>query len=459
MKFRNKSLLTIIGVVVMGLVLTSCEGFLDVKPDKKLAVLSTPEDLQALLNFENRRNNSYPAAGDIASDDYYLYETDWARLKFTDDRDSYIWDKRATPAQDWQYSYMWIFDSNVILDHIDKVFGNAKGSAEYNAIKGSALFFRGFTFFLTAEVFTLPYQKASAGSTLGIPLRLTSDFNDKTVRASQEATYNQALKDLTAASLLLPKVTLYKTRPNRAAAFGALSRVYLVMRNYAKSGAYADSCLQLSGDLIDYNSLDETAPDPFEVFNEEVIFHATNKSNGAVFDPNRARVDTVLYSSYSENDLRKSIFFLRNKDNSIQFKGSYAGSNAASALFSGIATDEMYLIRAECYARQGDHVRAMETLNKLLEKRWKTGTFVPLSSATAEEALKYILDERRKELVLRGSLRWSDLRRLNSEPEFAKPLVRKLGTREYHLPPNDKRYAFLIPPSVVTMTGIQQNER
>ena len=447
-----------IGMVVMGLGLTSCEKFLDVKPDKKLAVLSTPEDLQALLNFENRRNRGYPAAGDIASDDYYMEEPDWAKLYFPDDRATYIWAQEATAVQDWENIYSNVNDMNIILDHVDKVFGHAAGSAEYNAIKGAALFFRGYTFFLGAEVFTLPYQESTAGSTLGIPLRLTSDFNDKTVRASQKATYEQVLKDLTAASRLLPKVTLYKTRPSRAAAFGALARVYLVMGNYPKAGAYADSCLQLNGELMNYNALSPTALDPFELFNAEVVFHATNRSNMGIFTGSVARVDTVLYSSYSENDLRKSLFFVPNGDNSVQFKGSYTGSSNNSALFSGITTDEMYLIRAECYARQGDHVRAMETLNKLLEKRWKANTFVPRASATAEEALKLILDERRKELVFRGSLRWSDLRRLNREPTFAKHLMRRLGAQEYHLPPNDKRYAFLIPPSVVSQTGIEQNE-
>ncbi|MFP9100715.1 RagB/SusD family nutrient uptake outer membrane protein [Flavobacterium sp. RHBU_24] len=91
---------------------------------------------------------------------------------------------------------------------------------------------------------------------------------------------------------------------------------------------------------------------------------------------------------------------------------SYWGSYDGSPLpFSGIATDEIYLIKSECLARAGKFTEAMQVLNTLLEKRWIAGTFFPLS-ATGTAALDIILSERRKELVLRG-LRWSDLRRLN----------------------------------------------
>ena len=57
-----------------------------------------------------------------------------------------------------------------------------------------------------------------------------------------------------------------------------------------------------------------------------------------------------------------------------QFKGSYNGTLFA---FTGLATDEIFLVRAECRARTGDINGAMDDLNRLLQQRWKTGTFVP----------------------------------------------------------------------------------
>ena len=78
---------------------------------------------------------------------------------------------------------------------------------------------------------------------------------------------------------------------------------------------------------------------------------------------------------------------------------------------------------------------------------------------TADAALTLILDERRKELAFRSGLRWSDLKRLNQDSRYAKTLSRKIGGQSYTLAPGDKRYAFLIPVSVVQMDGVAQNSR
>src|SRR3546814_20049653 len=119
------------------------------------------------------------------------------------------------------------------------------------------------------------------------------------------------------------------------------------------------------------------------------------------------------------------MFFRKNEDGTMYFRGSY---HQSSVPFSGLATDEVYLIRAECYARTGNVAAAMEDVNTLLEKRWKAGTFFPFSAQTAEEALSFILKERRKELVL-SSMRWSGLRRLNQDAGFSAILIRKLKGR------------------------------
>ncbi|MGN0019982.1 MAG: RagB/SusD family nutrient uptake outer membrane protein, partial [Sphingobacterium hotanense] len=119
---------------------------------------------------------------------------------------------------------------------------------------------------------------------------------------------------------------------------------------------------------------------------------------------------------------------------------------------------ELLLIRAECFARLGKISQALQNLNALLAKRWKSGSFVPFSEKTPEDALKIILDERRKELVFRG-LRWSDLKRLNKEPRFAVTLKKTIADKEYVLPPNDNRYVFPIPSAVIKMSGIEQNPR
>ncbi len=89
----------------------------------------------------------------------------------------------------------------------------------------------------------------------------------------------------------------------------------------------------------------------------------------------------------------------------------------------------------------------MNDLNALLQKRFKTGFFVPLIAANSTEALNKILDERRKELIFRGT-RWTDLRRLNKGGANI-TITRTLNGQTYTLAPNSLKYTYLIPTEVI----------
>jgi len=167
-------------------------------------------------------------------------------------------------------------------------------------------------------------------------------------------------------------------------------------------------------------------------------------------------IDTVLYNSYHPDDLRKPVFFMDYAGFNV-FKGCY--SDAPWYPFNGLATDEVLLTRAECRARKGDASGAMADLNMLLQKRWRnTVTYTSLTATDAEDALRKILTERRKELCFRG-IRWTDLRRLNKDPRFAITLKRVVGSHEYTLPPDDKRYVYPIPNDEIVFSGVEQNPR
>ncbi|WP_426671979.1 RagB/SusD family nutrient uptake outer membrane protein [Mucilaginibacter sp. McL0603] len=431
-----------------------CQKYLDAKPDKALAAPSSIGDLQALLD-NNALNTSYPDSGDIACDDYFVGYNDW--LSFSvNARNTYIWDAGAVNNFDWQYGYHNILVANVVLDNIDQV---PSGSAAPGSVKGAALFFRGYNLYQLANVYTAPYNRSVSGQDLGIPLELKADITAKTTRSSLEATYQQIIGDLKLAALLLPDVPTVKTRPSRPAAFGALARVYLAMQDYANANLYADSCLGIYHSLINYNTLDTASLNPFSLFNDEVIFHASSIAYDDVVDPYYARVDTILYGTYSGNDLRKYLFYVYAENGHYAFKGDYVGQSYGS-LFNGIATDEVLLTRAETFVRLGNVSAGIKDLNSLLATRFAAGTYVPYSSEmAADDALALILKERRKELAFRGELRWADLRRLNQDPRFAVTLRRNLNGKGYTLLPNDKRYAFILPPTVIQMSGIPQNPR
>ena len=74
------------------------------------------------------------------------------------------------------------------------------------------------------------------------------------------------------------------------------------------------------------------------------------------------------------------------------------------------------------------------------------------------DVLRSVLQERRRELAFRG-LRWSDLRRLNRDPRFAKTLTRELNGQTYRLEPKSNRYAYPIPINEVLNNNMEQNPR
>ena len=97
-------------------------------------------------------------------------------------------------------------------------------------------------------------------------------------------------------------------------------------------------------------------------------------------------------------------------------------------------------------------------LNKLLLKRYKKGTYNTFFTVNSKNALFKVLEEREKQLAFRSGIRWTDLRRLNLEPQFAKTIYRKINGEVHRLTPNHKRYTFKIPYKIIEMSKIIQND-
>lgn len=434
----------------------SCKKYLDKKSDGQLSTPSTLEDFQAMLDNYDVMNLSLDATNTL-TDEYFISEADWNTLDELNRR-GYVWDPQLNDEEDWSKAYKAVFYSNTILEELEKLtVSNDIQQQKKMEIKGAALLFRAFHFFNIALLYSKQYDPASGASDLGIPLRLTADFNEVSSRATIQQTYDQIVKDLQDAVSLLPNTAGYKTRPSKTVAFGMLSRVFLQLGNYEKALENANNALKMYDQLINYNDLDPSLQNPFPRFseNKEIIFYTFTTGCLNLYDW-MAKVDSTLFDSYSNNDLRKALFFKDLGTGGMAFEGFYSGDNLN--LFSGIATDEIYLIKAECLAWQGNIQEAMATLNKLLKTRWKEGTFSDFTANNTEEALKIILNARRQELLNRG-IRWQDIKRLNKDSRFTINLKRIIGNSEFGLLPNDLRYAALIPLSVIIRAGIQQNER
>jgi starch-binding outer membrane protein, SusD/RagB family len=448
--------------------LASCRKWLDKKPSTSLSTPETLKDLQAMLDNATFINFVItPSLPEASADDHFL-------LKSATDLSSqysgaYTWETFVMPpSNDWRWCYIPIYNINVCLERLQDIPRTDANAVAWDNIKGSALFLRSYFFLQLLWAYSKAYDVTTANTDLGIALRTVSDFNVPSIRASIQECYDKIIQDTKESVSHLPDIPVHPMRPSKGAAYGMLARTYLSMRQYVNALNYSSLCLQINNQLINYNNdaVDiindfNVTSSPFKRFNKETIFYTETNLNHPTGNPTYGKVDTMLYQQYSVDDLRKAAFFRADGGTSYHvFKGSYAQNTIV--LFSGIATDEMYLTRAECLVRvgnngTGDKDAAIATLDTLLMKRWKTGTYTSPVVSTSAEALKVILQERRKELIFRG-LRWIDIKRLNKEGYGITP-KRIIGGREYVLAPNDNRYALPLPQEIVDISGMPQNPR
>lgn len=457
MKRKYTFILFIAGALIL---LQGCQKeFLDKKPNKALLVPVTLSDFQSLLD-NLAVMNTVPAIERLGTDDYYTSESGLQNYSTADQRNSYIWAKdiyQGNTSIDWNNPYRQILYANIVLDGLDKIDAS---SPEFRAIKGTALFFRATAYYYLAQLYAKPYQATAATTDPGIPLHLNSNVNERPGRGSVQVVYERILSDLNDAASLLPPKTALKSRPSQTAALAFLSRVYLTMGDYANTERSATAALGQQSDLLDFSKLDTTTYRPFPASlpngNEEVIFHAVAIAYDFYYS-SETGVDSTVLKTYAPNDLRRPLFFYFQSAPFVSFNDTYAGT---AGFFAGIATDEIYLNQVEALVRQDKVQEGLKSLNALLVKRFKQGTFIPLTAGSRMEALKLVLKERRKEMFTnQGIMRWVDLRRLNLEPEFAVTLKRVINGQTYLLPPNDNRYVYPIPDDEIQNSKIAQNPR
>lgn len=444
-----KNLFKII-ILLMGFLLYGCSDFLEEKSDSSLAIPESLEDNQALLDRSFIRSQT-PTSGEVSAGDIYVTDNDFNTMEVEAEKRLYTWepDRVSTPGDnDWGNTYQRIKTFNTVLYNIDRYH-----IAGANNVRGQALVFRAAAYLDAVQIWCLAYDKNTADTSYGLPLRLDPDMNIPSVRSSLKQTYDQITNDLHTAITLLPSMQVSPTRPSKATALGYLARTYLFMGDYEKSLQFGNEALAIYGELLNYNNLNPGASYPITEINVEILLPLT-MAYSYFLPSSKAKISTSLYESYADNDLRKVIFFRKNSVGEVLFKGNYSGGSLRS---SGLANDEVYLMVAESYAQINDLNKAMQVLNQLLVTRWKEGTFVPYTANTKEEALQIIKEERRKELLLRG-LRWADLKRYNRDGSNI-ILTKTVNGNSISLPPNDLRYAIAIPEDIIKMTGMPPNKR
>lgn len=468
-------------IVILVMIHFSCgKEFLNKRQIKNQRVPETIGDFALFVEGEYYGKSSYQLAIGGA-DEFLVTQSRYNSLvtsnpimiaiyNWASELDWNLYDNRIF---DWADAYAHILRMNIALEGLSNLQPSSGELALYDVSRGMALFHRAHRYFQLAQTYALPYE-SDQDSPYGLPLRLSDDVTLRVARSSVHQTYDRILTDLHEAVGLLPrernKQQFY--RPFKVAGYGLLANVYLTMGNHEKAASYADSALMLNPDLVDYNMVG--ADDPVNQYtfhfpndnkgadNPEIDFYTVcpinSSSHPQLTSGNNAGINPDFVELFEDTDLRKKVNFKPNSATStvLNYKGSFGWANNA---FVGFSSGENYVVAAESYARIGELDKALDRLNTLRESRFRTGHFTPVTERDPDKLLRFILDERKRELYGRGR-RWNDLRRLNKDPRFAETLVRELPDgRRIELPPNDVRYTWPIPDTEIQLGRIPQNPR
>ncbi|MDY0986686.1 RagB/SusD family nutrient uptake outer membrane protein [Flavobacterium sp. CFBP9031] len=431
------------------LLLNSCRDYVEVEPVGNNRILKYTSDYRGLAN----NYESMTVGGGIyllASADAE-FPTTYQNSVSTIWSNAYTWqDKIYDPSQgdsDWNGLYKAIYYSNVI---IDGVMGSQDGSdAEKKEIYAEAFVHRAFAYLQLVNTYGPQFDPASDNSAKAVPLLLAPELFSKLDRSTVGQVYDQIISDLNSAlDNDIQDAAPFNVLPSKRAVYALLARTYLYMGSYQLSLDNAQKALALQNGLIDFKELATAYSYPVLVQNPEVIF---SKTLLTTYDGSPLSND--LLNSFDSNDLRYNYYTIAGSN----FFPTYTGRGFGMTRYSytnginvGVSVPEMYLISAECYARLGKTQQAVDNLNIVRAKRYKTGTTYQVSAATSKEALDLALIERQKEFVGRG-FRWFDQRRLNLDPLYQKTYTRVFKNQTYTLAPNSDGYVFPINQNYIDL--------
>lgn len=436
--------------------LVSCDSYLDIQP-KGIVIPKSCEDYERLLNYAQlmKASESYP---NFMTDDVLVPDKDdfveWAGLSIPQ-QNLYSFKPEIYGDSEsdglWEYSYNRIYYYNVVANEI---MASIDATEEYKKqIRAEALVGRAFEYLTLVNAYAKLYNPATAATDPGVPLMLDQDVNKTNlVRASIQEVYDQIKKDLDEAATFLPdKPNLNSFRASKPVGSGMLARMNLYMGNYKEALKYAKISLGQNNTLLDLKKYKVIADDKW-IGRLDVPARAENPENTYVrLAPYVFGLSGSVYGSANlismfdkEKDQRFLLYFTRKIDTeayTFDLWAPYIYANMA------MATPEMYLIAAECEARIGTKENAMTYYNDLRDMRILDN--VRLTAKDNDEALKMVLDERRRELAMTGCMRLLDLKRLNQDSRFAKTITHTIAGVDHQLKPNDPKYILPIPPKVL----------
>lgn len=449
--------------ILLALVVSSCGKFLDVKPAGKL--IPAEGDIASFdkllnnantINFVYQNNNRGSSLPFLADD-----------IEMSDNQAEYAW-YNGHPNIDCYYAhtfkkpygnpstndYYWNWGTyrsaqyfNSCIDGVNSVKTPALEKAA-NEVIAQATIARAWGYFMAVLGYGPVYKPNGDNSTKAIPYRITSEVLDKMedLSTTQEV-FDRVLIDIHANLAWAPEITSSNTRFGKIQTYAFLSYYHLFTAKYDSVAFYANKALQLAAaqeggmenlfyDMnkfswadqkvasdrdLRYNSSINTSQgtDPVDAsYNRENCLYRTTASTGSS-STYPSKEFLALFNR--ETDLRCEYFFFeylgyKTTSGGITYDDGRKIQNYQSKVSrtSGYSYPEILLMRAEGRARTNDQAGALADLNYLRKFRHKTGT-PDLQISGADNIMKEIANERRRELPMGSPKRFFDLKRYTND--------------------------------------------
>lgn len=483
-------------VFLVGLVFVSCEDALEEIPDNRTQI-DNAEKVAELLTL------AYPQGG-YAS--FLEPRTDNADDKgpsareFRENTEMYFWRDvddidSDFPNNYWNECYAAIAQANHALEAIK----NLGQSSELNALKGEALLARAYAHFMLVNIWSKPYNPATAGTDLGIPY--VTEPEDVVLKEYSRGTvkdvYDNIQADIENGLPLVDNIyDVPKFHFTKEAANAFASRFYLYIGNWAKVIEHSN---QVLGNNPVVNLRDWAGQYRTFTYSETSNFYASasETANLLITSGNSVYARKFASARYQlSNGLNDFLFFSNNATgkgwayrvfgNSLflnipKFDEYFRVTNQAANIgfaftnYVLLTTDEVLLNRAEAYAMLGDLDLAINDINSFLSVKTNnydpatdivttdnfnafynipSGIYTPFYSIP-DQSLAFvhgITEMRRREFQNEG-MRWFDLKRFNL------PVLHQdeLGNEDILLP-GDNRRELQIPVDAIAF-GLEANPR
>lgn len=459
-----KKYISIALLAVMTL-LTACNDYIDVMP-KGQRVPTTLADYEAFMR------NEYSANYLPSLQALYLINDKFVGVNNCRNVDdlrtaNYMW-KEDRDRTSLNSSTEDMFDNGYgIISIMNTIIQAAPTTTqatqeEMNEVMAYAYAIRAFVYHYMVNFYADAYDPAKAASTSGVPLIYSGDLGTPYHQGTVQEVYEQIIADFNKAiELGVPEQSMTVIHPNRAAVEAGLARAYLSMREYDKALTHATEALDRHNDLFDwlgyYTENESRIKDPDNYNNITSPMSHTCVENlwfcSGQGNPNYPCADIDISeeraSRFEEGDMK---FLVRFKKYQSSTDTYYRGLLNGYYNYSGIATPEVYLIQAECYARTGKLDEAMKSLNKVRESRIHPDLYQAATASTEAEAIEKIRLTKDNELI-NTIIPFIDLKRYNAEGKYQRTLTKEFDGKTYSLRPDSHLWTMVFPANAINRPG------